>query len=64
MRWPLSLVFIAMLASDVRAQRSLASQTDLLEIIVKTFNISVEEKQPSEKRISFSVAPVSTKRAG
>jgi outer membrane protein assembly factor BamA len=64
MRWPLSLIFIALLASEVRAQRSLATQTDLLEIIVKTFNISVEEKQPSEKRISFSVAPVSTKRAG
>ncbi len=35
-------------------------QTDLIEVIVKTFNISVKEKHPDRKRVSFSIVPVST----
>jgi hypothetical protein len=39
-------------------------QTDLVEIIVKTFNISRKQKTPDKKPVSFSIIPISTTNSG
>ncbi len=46
------------------ADVSKPGQTDLLEILVKELHISVKEKPPGKKRVSFSVIPVSTGSTG
>ena len=38
--------------------------TDLLEIVVKAFHISIKEKPPGKKRVSFSFIPVATTSSG
>ncbi len=38
--------------------------TDLIEVLVKALHISIKEKPPGKKRVSFSVIPVSTTSSG
>jgi outer membrane protein assembly factor BamA len=65
-----AIVSILVLASLLLTQRlpaqtdPPANQTDLLEILVKALNISVKEKPPGEKRVSFSVVPTTSSTGG
>ncbi len=51
----------------VEAQENLPNQegsTDIIEQLVKAFNISIKEKAPNKKKVSFSIIPVSTLSSG
>ena len=38
--------------------------TDIIDVLVKAFNISTKEKTPDKKKVSFSIIPVSTVSSG
>jgi hypothetical protein len=46
-------------AQSVR-KPSKSKETDLIEVLIKAFKISIKEKDPGRKRISFSIMPVSS----
>jgi hypothetical protein len=45
-------------------KKKVVKQTDLLEIITNTFNISRKAKPPDSKPVSFSIIPISTTNSG
>jgi outer membrane protein assembly factor BamA len=49
--------------ADAQQPRSVP-QTDLIEILIKGLKISVKEKEPGEKRVSFSVIPSTESNGG
>ncbi len=56
--------FFLLKANSVGAQKAnFIPQTDIIEILIRELKISVKEKAPGEKRVSFSVIP-STESAG
>jgi hypothetical protein len=59
---PAMLMLMMVGASSAQSVRkaSKSKETDLIEVLVKAFNISIKEKDPTRKRVSFSIMPVSS----
>ena len=51
-------------AQVIMSKKEEAKTTDLIEVLVKALNISVKEKPPGKKRISFSIIPVTSTSSG
>jgi hypothetical protein len=68
MRCLIPVILILLVAERLSAQKvdkkGSQEETDILEVLVKTFNIKIPEKPPGRKRVSFSVVPSSTTSAG
>ncbi len=54
------LVTAGELSAQQSGKPSKPRETDLIEVLVKAFRISIPEKKPDRKRVSFSIVPVST----
>ncbi|MCE2997139.1 MAG: hypothetical protein ACK5RG_04880 [Cyclobacteriaceae bacterium] len=63
-RWVFFCVFIIGIQTLYAQKKVATKQTDLVEIIVKTFKISRKPKPPDSKPVSFSVIPISTTNSG
>lgn len=60
-------VFICALSAPLLGQKKKVAphpQTDIIEILVKAFHISTKPKPAGNKRVSFSVIPISSSNSG
>lgn len=57
-------IFILSIQPIYAQKKTATKQTDLVEILVKTFKISRKPKPPDSKPVSFSVIPISTTNSG
>ena len=64
---PLLVCLAGVNALQAQAIKNLPLQPesrDIIEVLIKAFHISVKEKPPGKKRVSFSIIPVSTESSG